>query len=99
MPSALAIQSSPRPLAGARPNLGIEAEAERDGLSWAMQYREQEEASFAFEAIEAPPVEDDGLDHRDIADAFCRSFASPLVGERDPNAVLFDRYVGTVYDR
>jgi hypothetical protein len=100
MPSVIAAsRPSLRPLAGARPNLRIEAVAERELCAWAMQHREQEEAGFAFEAIEAPRVEDDGLDHFDTADTFCLSFASPSIVERDPNAAIHDRYTGTVYDR
>lgn len=92
-------RSSLRRLAAAKPDLNVQAEAERDGLAWAMRHQAEEEAAFAFEEIEASPVKDDGLDNRDPADGFCLSFASPSVGERDPNAVLHDRYAGTVYDR
>jgi hypothetical protein len=75
----------------------VDHAAEAELRAWAMQQGEQEEAGFAFEEVEAPPAGDDGLDHRDPADAFCLSFASPSVGERDPNAQYHDRYTGTAF--
>ena len=72
----------------------VDPAVERDGLAWAMQHREKEAADVAFEAIEAPPVGDDGFDHRDPADSTCICFASPLADERDPNETFHDRYVG-----
>jgi hypothetical protein len=80
----------------------VDMAAERDGLAWSLLNREQEEADAAFEARQfaAPDfIPDDGFDFRDAADSTCISFASPSIGERDPNAELHDRYQGTVYDR
>jgi hypothetical protein len=66
-----------------------------------MQHREKEEADAAFEdrQFAAPDfIPDDGLDFRDAADSVCISFASPSIGERDPNQQLHDRYLG-VFDQ
>jgi hypothetical protein len=86
---------APKYQAGREVDAGAEA-AER---AYAECDREREETAFGREEVEAPPVEDDGPDQRDVADEFCLAFASPSVGERDPSQTYHDRYAGTVWDR
>jgi hypothetical protein len=66
-----------------------------------MQHREREAAEQAREdrQFAAPDfIPDDGFDRYDRPDSTCIGFASPAIGERDPNADVHDRYLGC-FDR
>lgn len=85
-----------------RNGVSVDLAAERAGLAYALINSEREATEMAREDRQfATPefIPDDGLDHYDPADSTCIGFASPLIGERDPNADVHDRYTGTVYDR
>lgn len=76
-----------------RNGASVSPAAERDLRSWVEQHSEREQAEQAREDRQfAVPdfIPDDGFDHHDPADSTCISFASPLPGERDPNACYHD---------
>jgi hypothetical protein len=88
--------SSPSRKSFERWRLGVQVDrkAEAAGEAYALIHLAEEEAAFDAEERIAPAEVDAGLDRRDHADALCLELASPCVGERDPNADVFDRYTG-----
>lgn len=98
----MAVTSPKRPKYSVwRNGVSVDLAAERDGLAYALIHSEREATERAREDRQyaAPDfIPDDSFDFRDAADSTCIGFASPSIGERNPNADVFDRYTGTVWE-
>ena len=84
-PVPSATQPNPlQPLSGAAENPSLQAEADRDGLAWAMQHREKERADAEFEAKAESAPEGPRLLDRGEWEMW------RMERDEDPNARYFD---------